>query len=137
MSDRNYHRMDTQGIRHVEYNFSVLYTAGVPGFVEGDKLGALAGSYVTLAQTGPGVLTVTTNDKFIALVRAAASIAMATPNTNSLAPISSKPTLNANGTISISIVTGVNAAGTHTPTTPANGDMLGVVLVLRNSQVTP
>ena len=136
MADRAYHRMDVQGVRHVEYNFSVTYAAGAPAFTEGDKVGALVGSYVSLVQTGTGVLTITTVDKFIAIVGVAASIGMATPTGNVIVT-HGKPVLNANGTQSVTINTATNAAGTHTAATVANGDMLYVRLVLRNSQVTP
>ena len=137
MADRSFHRPDTQGVRHVHLVFSVIYAAGAPQFVEGDKAGALAGSYVTLAQAGAGLMTVTTNNPYMAVVFAKANLAMATPNGNSLAPITGKPVANANGTFSVNISTAVNAAGTHTATTPANGDMLMVHLVLRNSQSLP
>ena len=136
MADRSFHRLETQGIRHVEYNFSLIYAAGAPQFVEGDKLGAIAGSYVTLVQTGAGVLTVTTNDKYLALVRVTAAVGMAAPNGNTIVTYG-KPATNANGTISVTINTAVNVAGTHTATTPANGDMIYVCLILRNSSVLP
>lgn len=137
MADRSFHRRETQGVRHVEFDFSVLYAAGAPSFFEGDSKGLLVGSYFTLVQTGAGVLTVKTTNPYAGFVSAVASLAMVTPNVNSLAPIVGKPTQNADNTWSFTVNTGVNAAGTHTATTPANADMLNVKVVLRNSTSLP
>lgn len=136
MADRSFHHAQVQGIRHVEYNFSVLYAAGAPSFNEGDKVGALVGSYVSMVQTGAGVLTFTTVDKFPAVVRVTAGVGMAVPNGNSIT-VCGKPTQNANGSWSFTVNTYVNAAGVHTATTPANGDLVNVCVVLRNSTSLP
>lgn len=137
--DRDTKQLNTQGRNHFALNFQVIYVAGAPTFVEGDKanLTAQSGSYVSLVQTGAGVLTVTTINPFPGFVRAKANLFMVTPNGNSLAPITGKAVQNANGTWSVSINTAVNAAGTHTATTPANGDGFGIELVLRNSTSLP
>ena len=137
MADREFHRLETQGRRHVEYNFSVIYAAGAPQFVEGDTAAAIVGQYVSMVQTGAGILTVTTVNPFLAIVFAGATMRMVTPNGNSLAPICGTPVKNSNGTWSVSINSAVNSAGTHTATTPANADGFYVKLVLRNSSVLP
>lgn len=137
MADRSFHRRETQGARHVEFDLSVIYAAGAPKFVEGDTPGAISGSYFSMVQSGAGLLTITTVDKYPGCVTAFASRFMVTPNGNSLAPITGVPTQNANGTWSVAISTAVNAAGTHTATTPANADGLHVKIVMRNSTVLP
>ena len=136
MADRQFHRRECQGIRHVEYAFRVQYVAGAPQFVEGDTVGALAGSYVTLAQTGAGVLTVTTTQAFPGFVGMSYGWSLATPTGNSIAN-QGKPVQNANNTWSITCNTYTNAAGTHSAATPLNGDELHITLILRNSSVKP
>lgn len=137
MGDRALHRRETQGARHVEFDFSILYAAGAPAFFEGDTKGVLIGQYFTLVQTGAGLLTVKTTNPYPGFVSAVAGLVMVTPNGNSLAPICGKPVQNADNTWSFTVSTAVNAAGTHTATTPANADMLNVKVVLRNSTSLP
>jgi hypothetical protein len=136
MADRNFHKRESQGIRHVEYSFRVKYVAGAPQFVEGDTLGALAGSYVTISQTGTGNLKVKTNNPFPGFVGLQYGWSLAAPTGNSIAN-QGLPVQAADGTWSISLNTYTNAGGTHSAANPLNGDELHVTLILRNSTVLP
>ncbi len=137
MSDRIYHETRTQGIKHVEYNVSItLNASGVPVFVEGDKTTASAGSYLTLTDTGTGVIGIATVDPFLAVVNCTVSRSLATPTGNGLVD-TSLWTQASNKTWSATICTWTNAAGTHSAADMVAGDLVNVHLVLRNSSVTP
>lgn len=136
MADRSFHSPQTQGVRHVHYDATIAIVSGSPQFVEGDKAGSAAGSYLTLADTATGRITVTTRDKFAGSVSCVATVNKATANLN-WSCNTSAPTQNADGTWSVIIVTGANAAGTITETDLASGDRVSLHWVLRNSTVLP
>jgi hypothetical protein len=136
MADRDFAILQTQGNRHVNLNFGVKLVAGSPVFVEGDTAASITGSYLTLTDTGVGIIGVTTTNPYLAVVKVTGSRAMGTPTTNS-GWIFSLPTQNTNGTWTFTITTWTNAAGTHTAADMAAGDIMYVDLVLRNSGVLP
>lgn len=136
MADRSYHRTETQGIRHVDYAFSIKWVAGSPVFVEGDAAGLIAGSYLTMVDTGVGVVTITTNDAFAGVVSLTGGRQMATPTGNAMLTFG-VPTQATNGKWSFTVNTWTNAAGTITAADPPAGDFVSVNLRLRNSSVKP
>lgn len=136
MADRSFHRPDTQGIRHVNLNFSVKLVAGSPVFVEGDTAASIAGSYLTMVDTGTGVITVTTVNPYPGFVRVTGSRSMATPTGNAMLTFG-LATQNSNGTWTFTINTWTNAAGTITAADMVAGDIVNVDLVLRNSTSLP
>jgi hypothetical protein len=136
MADRSFHSPQTQGVRHVHYDASIEIVSGAPKFVEGDKVGSAAGSYLTLADTGTGEITVTTVDKFQGSVSCVATRNSATPALDKMCQTGA-PTQNANGTWSVLIVTGENSAGTFTAADLSSGDRVSLHWVLRNSTLKP
>ena len=136
MSDRSYHRPETQGIRHVTYNFSIKWVAGSPVFQEGDAAGLIAGSYLTMVDTGVGNALITTNDPFAGVVSITGSRQMATPTGDAMLTFG-LPTQLTNGRWQFSVRTWTNAAGTISAADPPAGDFVSVTLVLRNSAVKP
>lgn len=136
MADRAFHRPETQGVRYVQYDCRIKIVGGVPLFVEGDKADSATGSYLTLTDTGTGQITVTTVDKFLATVTCVVSVNKSTPSLNALCNTGA-PTQNANGTWSVLIQTGNNAAGTFTAADLAASDTVSLHWVLRNSSVLP
>ncbi len=137
MADRSFHRMNVQGVNHVEYNFSIKLVSGSPVFVEGDKTLLAAGSYLTLADTGTGVITVTTNDKFLGSVSFTALRGMATPTGNALLTLGLATQDATTKKWSITLNTWTNTAGTHAAADMVDGDILNCRWVLRNSAVLP
>lgn len=136
MADRSFHSPQTQGVRHVQYNCTIEIVAGAPVFVEGDRVGEDVGSYLELADTDTGTITVSTRDPFLASVACVASVNKATPSLNALCN-TGVPSQNADGTWSVVILTGANDAGTHSAADMSAGDRLSLHWVLRNSQVRP
>lgn len=136
MADRSFHRTETQGVRYVEYFATIAIASGAPVFVEGDKADAAAGSYLTLADTGTGEITVTTVDPFLGSVYCTVHQNKATASLNSVANAGA-PTQNSDKTWSVLITTGANSAGTHSAADMSTGDTLSLHWVLRNSAVLP
>jgi hypothetical protein len=136
MADRAFHSPQTQGVRHVHYDCTIKVVAGAPLFVEGDKLDSATGSYLSLADTGPGEITVTTRDAFLGSVACTVTVNKSTPSLNALCNTGA-PSQNADGTWSVLVLTGTNAAGTFSAADLASGDILSLHWVLRNSQVKP
>ncbi len=137
MADRSFHRTETQGVRHVEYNCTITLASGVPVFVEGDSADEASGSYMTLADTTTGVITVTTTNPFLGSVCCTATRGMGTPTTNAGVTLG-LPTQDATTKKwSIAIHTWTNSAGTHSAADMTDGDHLNLHWVLRNSAVLP
>ena len=136
MADRSFHKLAVQGVRHVEYNCSIAIASGAPVFVEGDLPAVAAGSYLTLVDTGTGLITVTTKDKFLGSVSCIAHQNKATASLNSVCNAGT-PTQNSDGTWSVLITTGANSAGTHSAADMSTGDTVSLRWVLRNSSVKP
>jgi len=120
----------------VHYDCSIAIVGGAPQFVEGDKAGEATGSYLTLADTGTGQITVTTRDKFQGSVSCVVTVNKATPSLNAVCN-TGVPTQNADGTWSVLILTGTNADGTFSAADLAAGDRVSLHWVLRNSSVKP
>jgi hypothetical protein len=136
MADRSFHKPETQGVRHVQYDCTIEISSGAPVFVEGDLEGEAEGSYLELADTGTGQITVSTTDKFLGSVSCVATRNSATAALDKLCS-TGVPTQNADGTWSVLILTGANSAGTFTEADMAAGDTLSLHWVLRNSTVKP
>jgi hypothetical protein len=136
MADRSFHSVDTQGVKHVHYPCTIKIVSGAPVFLEGDKVGSASGSYLTLADTNTGQITVTTRDAFAGSVSCTATVNKSTPSLNALCN-TGLPTQNANGTWSVVILTGTNSAGTFSAADLASGDTVSLNWVLRNSSVKP
>jgi hypothetical protein len=136
MADRSFHKPETQGVRHVHYDCTIEISGGAPVFVEGDLEGEAAGAYLELADTDTGQITVTTVDKFLGSVSCVATRNSATPALDKLCS-TGVPTQNADGTWSVLILTGANAAGTFTEADLGAGDTVSLHWVLRNSSVKP
>lgn len=136
MADRSFHKPETQGVRHVHYNAAIAIVSGAPVFVEGDKAASATGSYLTLEDTGTGQITATTADKFAGSVACTVTVNKATPSLNAVCN-TGVPTQNANGTWSVLILTGTNAAGTFSAADLAAGDRVSLNWTLRNSSVLP
>lgn len=137
MADREFRPLQTQGRKHVNLNFGVTLASGVPQFVEGDLAGEAAGSYLTLADTDTGVITVTTKDPYLAVVKLTGSRALATPTGNALWDFGLPTQDSTTKKWSFTINTWTNAAGTHSAADMVDGDIVYVDLVLRNSSVLP
>ncbi len=138
MADRNWHKSNTQGVNHVSINCSIkLNASGVPVFVEGDKTLVSAGSYLTLADTGTGVIGITTKDPYLAVVSCNVSRSLATPTGNGLVDTSLWTQDATTKKWSATICTWTNAAGTHSAADMVAGDLVNLHLVLRNSAVLP
>lgn len=136
MADRSFHSPQTQGVRHVHYDCTIEIVSGAPVFVEGDLEGEDVGSYLELTDTNTGQITVTTRDKFQGSVSCIVTVNKATPSLNALCNTGA-PTQNADGTWSVLILTGANAAGTHSAADLSTGDTVSLHWVLRNSGVRP
>jgi len=137
MSDRIYHETRTQGVKHVEYNFSITLASGAPQFVEGDLTTKAIGSYLTLTDTGTGVIGIATNDPFLAVVCCTVSRSLATPTGNGLVDASLWTQDATKKTWSATICTWTNVAGTHSAADMVAGDLVNVHLVLRNGGTLP
>jgi hypothetical protein len=138
MADRDFTSSSkTQGNAHVDLNFSIKLVSGSPVFVEGDKTLVAAGSYLTLADTGTGVITVTTTDKYLASVSFTATRGMATPTGNALLTLGLATQNATTKKWSITINTWTNAAGTHSAADMVDGDIVNCRWVLRNGTVLP
>lgn len=136
MADRSFHSPETQGKRHVHYAATIEISGGAPVFVEGDKPDEAVGSYLQLADTDTGTITVTTRDKFLGSVSCVVARNSATPALDKLCS-AGVPTQNADGTWSVVILTGANSAGTFTGADLGAGDQVSLHWVLRNSSVKP
>lgn len=136
MADRSFHALETQGVRHVDINCSITLSSGAPIFVEGDTASSAAGSYLTLTDTGTGRIGVKTKNPYLAVVSAQVSLAMATPDGDTLVKCK-KPSQNADGTWSFEITTWKNNAGVISAVDITAGDLVYLKLTLRNSKVLP
>lgn len=111
MSGREYRDEHKVQVRQlVEYVFDLVGNgAAAPQFAQGDTHGASTGSYMTIARTGVGVYTITTNDPFLSVVSTGFAPANMAANANIFE--TSLPTQNANNTwtFTISVFVGVTA----------------------------
>ena len=137
MADRSFHDLHTQGVNHVQYTFRIKITSGAPVFAEGDTADSATGSYATLADTGTGLITLTTTNAFAGFVGCTVTVHKSTPSLNAVCNTGAPSQDATTGKWSIEILTGTNAAGTFSAADLAAGDSITVVLVLRNSKVKP
>lgn len=130
MGSRSLHSDSTQGIGHVEYDFS-LTPQGAANPLGGE---GTAGNFFTWARTGAGVYTVTLMDKYVAPVVQSFSLALATPvSTWNLVPTA--PVKNAAGFWVFSFTAFFTGVATDIPNTAGNS--VSCYLKMRNSTVTP
>jgi hypothetical protein len=89
----------TQGMEHVQFNVLLVGAgAAAPTFVAGDKIGSSTGNYLVIARTSAGIYTITTVDKFIAVVGYDVTVALAAGASNVVAVYAPLPVKNANAT---------------------------------------
>ena len=133
MSERTYKVIETQGMRHVQYNFT-LKGAGAAAmtFVEGDLPGKSTGTYCKIARTSAGLYTITTLDPFLAVVSTdwayVPAVALSTYTISEIVPIH-----NSDNTFTHTFTTFVSTVATDVPTT----DYVRIQLTYRNSTVLP
>jgi hypothetical protein len=126
MSSRDYRHPETQGIRHTYMPVRVLPNGtGTPTLSEGDS----AGSYFSIAHTSTGVLTLTTKERFLAVVRAVATINLGTPAGQWTCQTTCTQNSNQTWAITINMFDGATA----TDIAAATGNVIDVDLVFRNS----
>jgi len=139
MADRAFHSPETQGVRHVNYNFTVAAssTAANPAtFVEGDKFGVATGSYVISSKVATGKYRFKTTNPFKGSVQASAGLSFVTPTGNTYG-VPKTPVQNADGTWQVEVWVFTNSGGTFTLADLASGDQINVDWTLRNSSVVP
>lgn len=114
MSARLYRsELDSNNTRGVEYCFTIQGNgAATPQFLEGDVNGGGvngAGTYVTIARTGVGIYTLTTNDPFPGVTGYGFQFSSTALNLNANVVLSPNPTQNANNTWTFTINVAIGA----------------------------
>lgn len=139
MADRSFHGVETQGVRHVQYNATLkaaTVAANPPTFVEGDTAGASTGSYLVATKVATGKYRFKTTNPFQAIVNCDAWIEMASPDNNSYSQLKQR-SQNADGTWQFELWVVKNTGGTFALVDITAGDYINVQITLRNSGVKP
>lgn len=137
MADREFKPLLTQGRGHVTINCSITLASGAPVFVEGDLADDDTGSYLTLADTGTGVITVTTANPYLAVVSVTGTRSMDTPSMDAGMVLGNPSQDATTKKWSFTVNTWANSAGTHSAADMTDGDMVHLSIVLRNTAVLP
>ena len=130
MASRSFHSDSCPGIGHVEIDFS-LVPQGAASPLGGE---GTSGNFVTWARTGTGTYTITTVDKYLAVVAQSYGLVLATPVANwNIQP--GAPVQNANGTWTLTFTSYLSAVATDIPL--AAGNTISCYCRFRNSTVKP
>jgi hypothetical protein len=131
MSDRLVRALKCQGVKHEQYNFTMLPNgAGAVTQGEGDT----AASFVTITRTGVGTGQIVTAKGFQALVTIVAQVMLAAPVAASI--VFGTPVQATNGVLTIPFSYFVGVAGAEFPAAAASNRFM-FSMTLRNSTVKP
>lgn len=135
MSARLYRsELDSNNTRGVEYCFTLQGAgAAAPTFLEGDTNGASAGIWTTIARTGVGIYTITTNDPFPGVTGYGFQFSSTALNLNANVVGSPNPTQNANNTWTFTINVAIGAVAHELAST----EQVSVWLRFRNGLTNP
>ena len=130
--DRHTQPLKTQGVQHVQFNFSFVGAgAAAPTLGEGDP----NGTYIkTITRNSQGNYSFTTVDKFLAVVTTDGTYSAATVTT-SWGVTFGLPSQNSDGTWTFNFVTYVSNTGTATDIIAS--DLVSIQITFRNSLVKP